>query len=147
MLRKIMLTTAAIATVLSGLSVPASAQMAEVPSPNRNGDYTTAVMRGNRGNTYQVTRWLVVDPDPTYLNCRATPNGRVQARLAPGTLLRAVFEQNDAVIRQNGSPWLRVRPSGGSTVGETSPCYVRANRQYIAPINGDSWLDVTGMNQ
>ncbi|HIK57025.1 MAG TPA: hypothetical protein IGS37_17910 [Synechococcales cyanobacterium M55_K2018_004] len=128
-----------------GISAPAIAQMAEVPLPNRNGDYTTAVLRGNRGNFYYNRRWLVVDPDPTYLNCRVSPNGVVRSRIAPGAILMAEFIQNEAIVFHNGSPWLRVRgidaltvPQRGQTLGR---CYVRANRQYIAPINEDARLN------
>ncbi|MFQ3615720.1 MAG: hypothetical protein SNJ57_11340 [Cyanobacteriota bacterium] len=121
--------------------MPANAQMAEVPMPNRNGDYTTAVMQGNRGNYYN-RRWLVVDPDPTYLNCRISPNGVVRSRIAPGALLTAEFVRNEAIVFQNGSPWLRVRGNDALTFaqpGQTlGTCYVRANRQYIAPVNEDA---------
>ncbi|GAB4134642.1 MAG: hypothetical protein Fur0046_06710 [Cyanobacteria bacterium J069] len=115
--------------------------MAEVPTPNRNGDYTTAAVQGNRGNYYN-RRWLVIDPDPTYLNCRVSPNGVVRSRIAPGAILTAEFVRNEAIVFQGGSPWLRVRGTDALTFaqrGQTlGTCYIRANTQYIAPINEDA---------
>lgn len=127
--------------LVMGAAAPAIAQMAEVPTPNRNGDYTTAVMQGNRGNYYN-RRWLVVDPDPTYLNCRISPNGAVRSRIAPGAILTAEFVRNEAIVFQDGSPWLRVRGTDALTFVQRGQslgtCYVRANRQYIAPVNEDA---------
>lgn len=122
------------------LATPAIAQHAGVPAPNANGDFTTAVQPGNRGNVDRTRKWLVVDPDPTYLNCRATPNGEVQSRVAPGAVLTAVFSetQGDAIVLAGGVPWLRVRGTDPLIVGEPGICYVRANSQYIAPINEDA---------
>jgi hypothetical protein len=132
---------AAFTAVLMGLvAAPTAAQVASVPAPNRNGDFTTALQPGNRGNIYQTRKWLVIDPDPTYLNCRSTPNGAVRSRIAPGAILTAVFGENgsDAIIAAGGAYWLRVSGTDPLTVGETGVCYVRANRQYIAPINEDA---------
>jgi hypothetical protein len=115
------------------------AQMASVPAPNRNGDFTTALQPGNRGNVDQTRKWLVVDPDPTYLNCRATPSGTIRSRVAPGAVLTAVFsEGGDAIVLHNNTYWLRVTGTDPLMVGESGGCYVRANRQYIAPINEDA---------
>lgn len=120
--------------------LPSIAQEASVPAPNANGDFTTALQPGNRGNVYQTRKWLVVDPDPTYLNCRATPNGAPRSRIAPGAVLTAVFSggQGDAIVLSDGVPWLRVRGTDPLMVGERGTCYVRANSRYIAPINEDA---------
>ncbi|BAU40823.1 hypothetical protein O77CONTIG1_00629 [Leptolyngbya sp. O-77] len=138
---RLVLGTGLVMGLSMGFSMPAIAQMAEVPTPNRSGDYTTAIMQGNRGNYYN-RRWLVVDPDPTYLNCRVSPNGAVRSRIAPGAILTAEFVRNEAIVFQNGAPWLRVRGTDALTFaqpGQTlGTCYVRANRQYIAPINEDA---------
>lgn len=126
----------------STVFVPAIAQMAEVPSPNGRGDFTTAVLRGNRGSSYPNRIWLVVDQDPQYLNCRDRPNGRVRSRIAPGAAITAEFIDEEAIVFQDGSSWLRIRgtdpltiPQQGATLGT---CYVRANTQHIAPINQES---------
>lgn len=117
----------------------ATAQVASVPTPNSHGDFTTALQPGNRGNIYQTRKWLVIDPDPTYLNCRATPNGTVRSRIAPGAVLTAVFpEGRDAIVIDHGVSWLRVRGTDPLMVGEQGTCYVRANVEYIAPINEDA---------
>lgn len=136
------LKTAGLLVGLSSTLLPATAQMAEVPSPNNQGDFITAVLRGNRGNYYPNRIWLVVDPDPQYLNCRDRPNGSVRSRIAPGAAITAEFINGEAIVFQDGSPWLRIRgtdpltiPLQGATLGT---CYVRANTQYIAPVNQES---------
>ncbi len=129
---------AAAITVL--LSPTAFAQMAGVPAPDANGNFTTALQLGNRGNVYPTRKWLVVDPDPTYLNCRSQPNGAVRLRVAPGAVLTAVFEERngDAIVFTAGEPWLRVSGTDPLMIGEPGICYVRANARYIAPINEDA---------
>jgi hypothetical protein len=141
----------------------AIAQVADVPNPNRNGDYTTAFLPGNRGH-YPIRNWLVVEVDPTNqnaeLNCRNTPNGRIRSRIPRGAILQSAFRgpanesgrttpnpDNDAIVMHQGLPWLRIRGTKDEmafpenrdwkTLGE---CYVRANLQYIAPINPDAKL-------
>lgn len=132
----IVVCTALAATVLTQ---PSLAQMAGVPTPNRNGDFTTALQSGNRGDVYPTRKWLVIDPDPTYLNCRATPNGAIRERIAPGAILTAVFsEGGDAIVLHNSAYWLRVNGTNPLAVGDLEICYVRANRRYIAPINEDA---------
>ncbi len=134
----------AVCTVLTAaLTQPCLSQTAGVPAPDRNGDFTTALQPGNRGNVYPTRKWLVVDPDPTYLNCRATPDGEIRARIAPGAILSAVFWEagsaaGDAIILHNGTYWLRVSGTDPLTVGTPGICYVRANRRYIAPISEDA---------
>lgn len=133
----------AICTACLTISITALAQTASVPAPNRNGDFTTALQSGNRGNVYPTRKWLVVDPDPTYLNCRSTPNGSIRSRIAPGAILTAVFldasdASADAIVLHNGTYWLRISGTDPLTVGDQGVCYVRANRRYIAPINADA---------
>lgn len=123
----------------AALMRPSLAQTASVPTPDQDGDFTTALQPGNRGNVYQTRKWLVVDPDPTYLNCRTTPNGPIRSRVAPGAILTAVFsDAGDAIISHNGSYWLRVSGTDPLTVGDPGVCYVRANLRYIAPISEDA---------
>lgn len=117
-----------------------SAQVAEVPTPNAQGDFTTAMLPGT-GGKYPNHKWLVIDPDPTYLNCRSEPNGPIKSRLMPGAIITAVFPdqgQEDAIVFKHNRPWLRVSGTAPFTVGEPGVCYVRANIKYIAPINEDS---------
>ncbi|NET31764.1 MAG: hypothetical protein F6K19_07145 [Cyanothece sp. SIO1E1] len=54
-------------SILALLPSIAIAQVADVPQPNRSGDYTTAFVLGNRGY-YTNPKWLVVDPDRNGLN-------------------------------------------------------------------------------
>lgn len=131
----------AIATLASlSVSPVGLAQMASVPAPDAAGNFTTALQPGNRGNVYPTRKWLVIDPDPTYLNCRARPNGEVRSRIAPGAVLTAVFDANggDAIVFVADEPWLRVSGIDPLMVGVPGVCYVRANIRYIAPINEDA---------
>jgi len=128
----------------SGTTV-AEAQVADVPAFDNNGDFQSSRVLGNRG-TYQQKQWLVVDPDPKGLNCRDNQFS-VVVTLGYGSVVDAVFSSNqDNAIRSiDGNPWLRVSASfldiQTRNTGErldTYICYVRANREYIAPINPDS---------
>lgn len=127
-------------SVLLGVgATTAIAQVAEVPRPNANGDYRTAMVQGNRG-MYPNRKWLVTDSSD--LNCRVSPNGVVRSQIVPGAIVTAQFAQGDAIVLQNGSPWLRVRgtdalafPVRGQSLGT---CFVRANVRYVAPINEDA---------
>lgn len=155
----------ALATSILLLNIPsqALAQVAEVPRPDSNGDFTTAFVQGNLGY-YANKQWLVVaqsgDPRDGFLNCRYAPNGEIRSRVPSGAIVEAVFlgefgepnpprmlelnPANDAIILEDGAPWLRVRGTSGlfyparagdwESLGE---CYVRANWQYIAPVNND----------
>ena len=117
---------------------PAQAQVAEVPTTNAKGDFTTSKVMGNRG-LYQNTKWLIVDSG-SGLNCRVSPNGTIKSVLMPGSVVPAVFPSSsgDAIVMHQGSPWLRVSPQvpdyGSGTPGA---CFVRANIRYIAPISED----------
>lgn len=134
-------TTISLATATALLITPAAlAQMASVPPPDANGNFMTALQPGHRGDVFPTRKWLVVDPDPTYLNCRSRPNGPVQLRVAPGAVLTAVFAEGngDAIVFAAGQPWLRVTGTDPLMVGEPGMCYVRANARYIAPINEEA---------
>jgi hypothetical protein len=120
-----------------------------VPPPATNGDFLTALQPGNRGNVYPTRKWLVVDPDPTYLNCRVQPDGAVRSRFPAGAVLTAIFgaagvhgtgasETGDAIVQAHGTAWLRVSGTDPLRVGEAGVCYVRANQRYIAPINEEA---------
>lgn len=132
-------TVAPIAALATGLSaLPVQAQVSEVPTASRQGDFTTAKVLGNRG-FYQNTKWLVVDTERG-LNCRTAPNGTVKSVLMPGSIVTAVFssQSQDAVVFSQGNPWLRVNPKVPDYAsGTPGVCYVRANVRYIAPISQD----------
>jgi hypothetical protein len=126
----------------SGTSI-AYAQATEVPDFDNNGDFKSSRVLGNRG-TYAHKQWLVVDPDG--LNCRNEQQS-VVVTLSYGSVVDAVFSNNqDNAIRLiDGKPWLRVSVSlfdiqtrQTNNRLDTYTCYVRANREYIAPINPDS---------
>ncbi|MBT9311763.1 hypothetical protein [Leptothoe kymatousa] len=121
----------------------AQAQMADVPNFDENGDFITARVRGNRG-TYPHRQWLVIEPDRTGLNCRNS-NGDIVVTLAYGAVVDSAFHSDDAISRINGSPWLKVNANvldvRHIVVNEAAvnyTCYVRANNQYITPINPDT---------
>ncbi len=126
-------------TLLGVGATAAFAQVAETPRPNASGDFRTAMVQGNRG-MYQNRKWLVTDT--TDLNCRTSPNGTIRSRIIPGAIVTAQFTQGDAIVFQNGSPWLRVRgtdPLAFAAQGQTlGTCFVRANLRHIAPINEDA---------
>lgn len=144
----------------------ALAQVAEVPNPDRNGDFSSAFQRGNRG-FYTINKWLVVQPmsfsmKDYGLNCRYEPNGQIRSQIQRGAVITAVFKgtpnlrtveppdpANDAIVfDSNGSPWLRVKGVENELANPVQPvsfeqlgeCYVRANLKYIAPINPDSLI-------
>jgi len=139
----------------------AISQVAEVPAPDSQGDFNSAILRGNRG-FYVNQRWVVMaGPDRDYLNCRYTPNGEIRSEIAPGTILIAEFggpvnldngqranDDNDAVEMYQGSPWLRVTgqddtliiPAERGNRDSLGACYVRANQRYITPLNNDATL-------
>ena len=146
------------------LALPAIAQVAEVPNPKPNGDFSTAFQRGNRG-FYAINKWLVVQSagsgaEDYALNCRYTPNGQIRSQILRGAIVTAVFKEpvnlgrpeppdaaTDAIVLDSeGSPWLRVQGSQNELAYPVKPtsfeqlgeCYVKANLKYIAPINPDS---------
>ena len=141
MMKRLLIVTAMFALALSK---PSWAQMTDVPSFDRNGDFVTALVQGNRG-AYQHKQWLVIDTDVNGLNCRNI-NGFVIVKLAYGSVIDSEFEPDgDAIEIVNGRPWLKVSASSFDVqhrvvnrVSETYTCYVRANTNYIAPINPDA---------
>lgn len=139
----------------------ANAQIAETSMLNSSGDFTTAIVQGNRG-FYGNDHWVVAPQlDTGDLNCRRTPSGSVRSRIAQGAIIDSRFtgpvqldgglrpnKAADAIVSYQGKPWLRITgtesglifpPAGGSNdyLGE---CYVRANSKYIIPISNDARL-------
>ena len=134
-----------IASLLSIFSTAtvARAQYTDVPVFDNNGDFRSSRVDGN-GGSYQHRQWLIVDTDPDGLNCRSDESF-VVATLRYGSVVDSVFSssQGDAIEMINGEPWLKVSASWIDIRTEPSDpyiCYVRANINYIAPINPDSQM-------
>lgn len=111
------------------------------PKPDKNGDYSGRTSHQN---------WLVVDPDPNGLNCRwhsAAPSDwyspaaqlpktpiaswRIVRRFKKNTSLTAnLAPAGFATMMDNRQkPWLKVSIGPNEQI-----CLVRANAQYIRPI-------------
>ncbi|NEQ50873.1 MAG: hypothetical protein F6K11_12185 [Leptolyngbya sp. SIO3F4] len=119
------------------------AQMSDVPGFDADGDFHSARVWGNRGY-YSHRQWLVIEPDESGLNCR-NANGTVVLTLAYGAIVDSVFDDGDAIQLLNGQPWLKVnvtamdlRRQVTDNFSVVQTCYVRANNQYIAPLNPDT---------
>ena len=138
-------------------STIAFGQAAEVPRSAANGDYQSALLPGNRG-MYLQDAWLVIDQDKNGLNCRHPDNHNVVVRkFDTGAIVKALgsfpvnfngYFYNDAIdsnLPPSVEKWLIVstlttNPGSGNT--PTDPqnpkvCVLRANRNFIAPINID----------
>ena len=148
-------------TLLLTMVGAAKAQVSEVPEPDSSGNFNTAIVRGNRG-FYGNEQWVVVTQSQSdYLNCRSIPNGEILAQALPGAVLRAAFAgsvnlnngqnanyANDAIVMSNGRPWLKVTvqdspllfPVRQQNAASIEECYVRANLQYITPMNNEALL-------
>ncbi len=99
---------------------------ANLPRPNRQGDFTAANANTHMSETNGLVTWLnwrVVSQDGE-LNCRATPNGAIRRVYRTGSRLTAETRGANAIVLSNGSPWMLTRDR----------CYVRANSRYIQPI-------------
>jgi hypothetical protein len=131
---------------LLGLSGVASAQIAEVIRPDQRGDFRSLLVSGPRGGSLQ-RYWLVVDRDPGGLRCR-DPAWRVVAALRLGAVLEADLQEPrlPALLNRQGVPYLRVRvkpmdilrDDGLVEQGKELSCAVRANMNFLAPIQPDS---------
>jgi len=131
-------------------SYPAFAQRADVPEFDKDGNFRSTRVQGNRG-FYQQLYWLVVDRDPNGLNCRKfTPNDNPEVSLSYGAVIKTDIygRDDDAISIRNGQTWLRVQVIEGfhydhRTTGRNEPysCIVRANASFIAPINNDDFRD------
>lgn len=128
-------------------AVPAFAQRADVPEVDRQGNFRSTRVQGNRG-FYQQTHWLVVDRDPGGLNCRPfKPDNKPEVSLQYGSIVRTDVHgsSDDGISVKNGQPWLRVKADPSAlqrdyrTRDRNRPvqCIVRANSSFIAPINMD----------
>lgn len=126
----------------------ALAQVADVPRADSQGEYTTGIMPGNRGEYTQLT-WVNVDKD-YHLNCR-DQRGTIVSVFAQGWLMEAaalrgqevIFSIDTEIMNEisGGGKWLRVKTSPIFSRGNPQTaeyCYVRAHEKYIRPVNMDS---------
>lgn len=100
------------------------------PKPNNNGDFAPENADAWHGGTQDSTwrSWRVMAQN---LNCRATPDGKIQKTYKNGEILAAKIDRSGSAIVGSdgklypftGKPWLRTKDA----------CYVRANSQYIQP--------------
>jgi len=122
-----------VGVAIAFFSLPAMAQQApdfyEGNWPDFNGDYPLR-------QEYQST-WQVVDSDPQGLNCRDkiptfSNEGKVEVSFSEGTILKAVERERGAIeiVSDLGDkPWL------GVELPDDKTCWVRANQQYVVPVN------------
>ena len=132
------------------LSGSAAAQVADVIRPDPRGDFRSQLIRGPRG-AYQQRFWLVVDRDPGGLSCR-DPAWRVVVALRVGAVLETDLQEAKlpALLNRQGIPYLRVRvkpmdilrDNRSGEQGKELSCAVRANTNFLAPINADSLASV-----
>jgi hypothetical protein len=125
---------------------PLWAQRADSAAFDRQGDFLSSRIRGNRG-FYQQRYWLVVDTDRRGLNCR--DQRRLVARFGYGDVLMAdvPLVSGEAITQINGYTYLRIADersylrTDGNKISDNkrSTCLVRANVKYIAPINMDDF--------
>ena len=130
-------------------ALPVQAQRADAARQDRLGNFVSSRVRGNRG-FHQQRYWLVVDPDPSGLNCR--DGSRVVARYRYGDVIRIGVKgsQTDAISRIDGRTYLTIEETRDvlhldrdrGRRPEPFRCVVRANSRYIAPINMDDFLSM-----
>ena len=130
---------------------PVLAQRSDVPETDKDGNFRSTRMQGNRG-VYQQTYWLVVDRDPAGLNCRLSRHSnqglslqRREVALQRGAIIKAdhYASDDDAISIVEGQTWLRVivnqkemqYDARRQDRNKPYQCYVRANESFIAPIN------------
>lgn len=134
------LTAPIVVTGLMMVGTPLAAS--DLPKPNAEGDYERAP------HPY----WMVVDPDPSGLNCRMgrySYNEILDPRNAiPLDFLSlpvvGTFSQGDRfqtdlgpagfgrITDTRGKPWLYVMDTDAN--GAPSHCFVRANNQFVIPV-------------
>jgi len=127
----------AIASLIGIISLPSLAQARQIPTPNRQGDYNSALTKFPDGSKAVLLSWFTKIRSGK-LNCRSAPgaNQRVIKQFQPNDLLQANAGKNNSqepIVRdRQGNPWLRVKivNNQGKTQGN---CFVRANRQFIEP--------------
>ncbi|KZL51336.1 MULTISPECIES: hypothetical protein [Cyanophyceae] len=127
----------AIASLIGMISLPSLAQKRQTPTPNRQGDYNSAITTFPDGSQVVLLSWFT-NIRSGKLNCRSTPgvNQRVIKQFQPNDLLQVnpgTKNSQEPIMRDSqGNPWLRVKivNNQGKTQGN---CFVRANKQFIEP--------------
>lgn len=96
-----------------------------LPRPNATGEFTNiSTYMSETNGEVDWPKWRVVSPDGT-LNCRETPNGKVQRSYNSGTEIEVDGRAVGALKLTPSGPWLLTRQR----------CYVRANTRYIEPVS------------
>jgi hypothetical protein len=128
---------------LGGAIRPGWTQVADVASADARGDFVSVTLSGARGR-YAQRFWLVVDQDPRGLWCRDARGWPVIA-LRQGAVVETDLSSGSVVMKQ-GKPFLRIRfqpvdilhDARQAGKGTATPCLVRANRSFLAPIHPES---------
>lgn len=129
------------------LAQPALAQLADVVTPDEEGNFDSVHLQGARG-FYPQRQWLVVDRGSGGLRCRDV-NGTVLVALRYGSVIDTDLNamQASAISTDQGKPWLRVRVTPADFQADyrdrrfqnqLAICRVRAHVNYLAPINPDT---------
>ena len=133
-------------------SIAVFAQRADVPEVGRYSDFSSARVIGNRGFYFQ-TYWLVLDKDSAGLNCRPFfQSVQPEVSIKYGSIIKADLhgKGGDPIFALHGQTWLRVTVNRSVLQrdyreGDRSmpiKCIVRANADFIAPINQDDLREV-----
>jgi hypothetical protein len=129
------------------LAQPAFAQLADVVTPDEEGNFDSSSVQGARG-FYPQKQWLVVDRGAGGLRCR-DGNGTVLVGLRYGSVIDTDLSSKgvNPITSENGKPWLRVRVTPADFqadyrdrrfLNQPAICKVRAHVNYLAPINPDT---------
>jgi hypothetical protein len=140
---------AALPLVVLSLAVspPAYAQLADVVTPDEEGNFDSSSVQGARG-FYPQKQWLVVDRGSGGLRCRDV-NGTMLVGLRYGSVIDTDLSSTrvNPITFEKGKPWLRVRVTPAdfqadyrdrSFLNQPAICRVRAHVNYLAPINPDT---------
>jgi hypothetical protein len=127
----------AIANLFSLFSLPSLAQARQLPQPDSQGNYTSAVTIFPDGSKAVLLSWFT-NIQSSRLNCRRRPglNQQVIQQFLPNDLIQAdagVHNSQEPIVQDTqGNPWLQVRIINHQGRSQGS-CFVRANQQFIAP--------------
>jgi hypothetical protein len=126
---------------------PAFAQLADVVTPDEEGNFDSSSVQGARG-FYPQKQWLVVDRGSGGLRCRDV-KGKVLVGLRYGSVIDTDLSSKSVnpITYEGGKPWLRVKVTPADFqadyrdrrfMNQPAICRVRANVIYLAPINPDT---------
>ncbi|YAF97510.1 MAG: SH3 domain-containing protein [Nodularia sp. CChRGM 3473] len=130
-------TAIAIASFICVISLPSLAQERQIPTPDFQGNYNSAITKFPDGSQAVLLSWFT-NIRSSRLNCRSAPglHQRIIKQFQANDLLQADAGTNNSqepILRDaQGKPWLRVKIVNHQ--GKTSSnCFVRANKQFIEP--------------